>query len=148
ANDPYLANFELLDPSKMDILLTGMQKYQDFRLTEFLDDLNSPEKEVVNGEKDHQTIELHDVKEKDLDRLIGEMTQRFGEERMALRYINSHLNEFYNMVGVVTNHHDMASIQAFSTEIVKRLWERQKEQTQQGQLTQNAQPTKNVGVAQ
>ena len=145
ASDPYLADFELLDHAKMDTLLQGMQRYQDFRTSDIMEDLNTPEKPIVNGEIDHGMVELHEVKEKDLDRLIADMTQRFGEEKMALGYIKGHLNEFYNMVGMCTNHSDLESIQKFTTEIVKRLWERQKEQDQQNQM---APKTQTVGVAQ
>lgn len=145
ANDPYLADFELLDHGKMDILLQGIQRYQDTRSWEIKEDLNTPEKPVVNGTIDHGMVELHAVKEKDLDRLIDDMTLRFGAQRVALGYINSHLNEFYHMIGVCTNHYDMESIQKFATEIVKRLWERQKEQGQQSEM---APKTQAVGVAQ
>ena len=145
AGDPYLADFELLDHGKMDTLLQGIQSYQDFHDTATKEDLNTPEKEVVNGTIDHGMVELHAVKERDLDRLIADMTQRFGEERMALSYINGHLNEFYNMIGMCTHRSDLESIQKFATEIVKRLWERQKEQGQQSQM---APQTQTVGVTQ
>ena len=145
ASDPYLADFELLDHSKMDILLQGIQRYQDTHGWEIKEDLNTPEKPVVNGTIDHGMVELHAVKERDLDRLIEDMTLRFGAQRVALGYINGHLNEFYHMIGVCTNRYDMESIQKFATEIVKRLWERQKEQGQQSQM---APKTQTVGVTQ
>ncbi len=149
ADDPYLADFELLDSNKMDILLSNMERTKSGVISSLdkqaiIEDLNSPEKEIKNGEIDHGVVEMHDAQEKDLDRLIEEMTARWGAQRMNLGFINGNLNDFYNMVGISTNHRDLESIRKFASAIVQRLAERQ--QSKQNDWQANATATQTVSA--
>ena len=146
ANDPYLAKFELLDHNKMDVMLNGIERIQNGQLLAMdkqaiKDDLNAPEKETNNGEIDHGAVELRAIKEQNLDQLIADMTARWGDEHMALTYINKNVNTFFHMIGISTNYHDQESQKAFATAIVKRLAEHQKMQG-----AETAPTTKTVGT--